>query len=199
MKLRHLILLTSALGACGALLLAADMFRRLREAEAAIALQSGPPRDDSVLFFGMSHTMGLIALAFLFLALFMLLLIAIREPNFVATIEGQQPPHARIDSTQLPTAPATVSSAPAVEVVPDNATAEPIAEPANVSETTEIRAEPLETPSPPHDPPALPVSVAEAVQEHSSNRAERPVLAFENDIEKTPSAPEQVPDEKKPG
>ena len=106
MKLRHVILLASAVGACGALLLAADMFRRLKEAENALVLRSTaagkdaplallasqPPGDESVLTFLSVHTFGLLSLAFLFLAVFLLIVAALRDRSFAAAVDRAAPP-----------------------------------------------------------------------------------------------------------
>ncbi|HEY3319816.1 MAG TPA: hypothetical protein VGP72_04995 [Planctomycetota bacterium] len=86
MKLRHLLLLTSAIGACGALLLAADMYRRLKDAEAAVGLPVGAAKEDfSVLGFGLPHTFGLVSLAFMFLAMLLLMISAFREKAATAS------------------------------------------------------------------------------------------------------------------
>lgn len=183
MKLRHLILLTSAIGASGALLLAADMYRRLKEAEAANVL-GGAVRDDSVLAFGMYHTMGLLSLAFIFLALFLMLMTSVRDRQFVAAIEtpGVMPlPHDSLNPAPAPmqtietpvvSAVSTPVDAPApsvpVEVVPVDAA--PISEPAS--------------PAPPIAPvtpvaPVAPVEPIPTLHQPPADTSEKRVLAFE--------------------
>ncbi|MGD0090776.1 MAG: hypothetical protein ABSE73_12725 [Planctomycetota bacterium] len=108
MKLRHVLLLACAVGACGALLLAWDMHRRLREAERALLLKgveggshphgSGPKEpanskpDEANLRLLTVHALGLLSLAFLFLAVFLLLITALRERAFASAVDGELPP-----------------------------------------------------------------------------------------------------------
>ena len=112
MKLRPLILLTSVIGACGALLLAADLYRRLKEAEAAAAIANSAVRDDSVLVFGMYHTLGLLSLAFFFLATFLIFLSGSNETERAA---AARPVHS--ESTPIPAVPAAAHDIP-IEVKP---------------------------------------------------------------------------------
>jgi hypothetical protein len=156
MKLRYVVLLTSAIGACGALLLAADLYRRLKEAEAAAAVTSGPLRDDSVLTFGMYHTMGLLSLAFFFMALFLLLVSALRDKQYVVAIEGTS-----TTSTPPPTQPAM---APIIEP------AIPVVQPTPPN-SVPIEVVPIDS-VPPSPPPEVPID------------AKKKVLAFEIPIEK---------------
>ena len=125
MKLRHVLLLACAAGACGALLLAWDMHRRLKDAESALLLKGldgashphggalrGPPglqSDEAALSLLAVHALGLLSLAFLFLAVFLLLLSALRERAFAFAIDGKPPPQtgpppalAPSDSSQEP-------------------------------------------------------------------------------------------------
>lgn len=102
MKMRYLLLFTTAIGACAALLLSADMYRRMQDAQSLSELNNLPLRQDSVLVFGMQHTVGLISLAFLFLALFLLLIMALRDAAVVAALERQKLPHARPASPEVP-------------------------------------------------------------------------------------------------
>jgi hypothetical protein len=74
MRLRHVILLASGAGAAGALLLAADIHRRVQEAQRDSLLNNTPISPDSVVYFGEVHMLGLLALAFLFLATVLLIL-----------------------------------------------------------------------------------------------------------------------------
>ncbi len=91
MRLRHVLLITTALGACGAVLLALDFHRRLKEAERTVSVNNMIPGPDSVLGFGMTHALGLFALALMFLALLLTLLFALRDRHFVAQLEGAAP------------------------------------------------------------------------------------------------------------
>jgi len=209
MKLRQLILLTSALGASGALLLAADLYRRLRGAESAAALHAGPPSDDSILFFGMQHTLGLIALAFLFLALFLLLIIALRDRAFVAAIEGEKQaapvgvPPAPVElrgNEASPAAPIIEPSPEPVEVVPvDAAPAEIAPAPIDVAPApVEIAHDdtalvPVDSVPAPIEPAPAPVWVEvptepapPAVDEPPPPEAAKRVLAFETPLENAP-------------
>ena len=77
MRLRHVLLLGSGAGAMGALLLAADIHRRVQEAQRDSVLGTVVTGADSVIHFGDAHTLGLLALAFLFIAMF---LMVISEP-----------------------------------------------------------------------------------------------------------------------
>lgn len=127
MKLRHVVVITAFLGACGALLLAGDMYRRVVEAENALlrpasAAKEGvsAPVADSILQFGMVHALGVLALAFLFLALFLFLIAALRERVYVAALEGQRPADPAVGSAgaepaepAVPEMPAAVSEMPA--------------------------------------------------------------------------------------
>lgn len=103
MKLRHVLLVASAVGACGALLLAADTYRRLKEAESALLVKSMAlgregaqasvggalaAGDQPLLNFLAVHALGLLSLAFLFLALFLLLVAALRERGFAGALDG---------------------------------------------------------------------------------------------------------------
>lgn len=102
MKLRHVLLFASALGACGALLLAADMHRRLKEAENAVLLEEVLPgrspgaampgvrsADDAMRSALLTHSLGLVSLAFLFLAVFLLLISALRDRAFAAALDKE--------------------------------------------------------------------------------------------------------------
>ncbi len=154
MKLRHMILLTSAIGACGALLLAADLYRRLKEAETAAALASVPARDDSVLTFGMYHTIGLLSLAFFFLAMFLIFLSASRDKEFVAAVDGTPAPQERSAHNiqqMIAPAPGPIPAVVVDAVVPPMAPVEvkpaedsaPTIEPPPLGETKPI--EPVQT------------------------------------------------------
>jgi hypothetical protein len=116
MKLRHVLLLASAVGACSALLLAMDMFRRAKDAETApsarsvvverrteiprkgdavaAVVQAAAPAlqpDGSVLTFLTVHAMALLSLAFLFLAVFLLLIAALHDRTFASALDGDAP------------------------------------------------------------------------------------------------------------
>jgi len=217
MKLRHLILLISAIGASGALLLAADIYRRLKEAEAASVL-GGPVREDSVLAFGMYHTMGLLSLAFIFLSLFLMLLTSVRDKRFVAEIEtpGLAPaPHDAMQAAPVPldtlkpetaAAPAieaagiavapeiSPSQAPVpVEVVPEDAAPKP-----DVVRTASKVDEPPPTAEPAPNTPVGPSEAALPAAEASPPVPvpEKRVLAFEppaSEIAPPPPAQETPP------
>jgi hypothetical protein len=123
MKLRHVLLLACALGACGALLLAWDMHRRLKDAESSPQASSQEPAaksqepgaksftlalppDSSALSMLAVHALGLLSLAFLFLAIFLLLISALRERAFAFAIDGEST--ARPVSPPSPTLPPEV-------------------------------------------------------------------------------------------
>jgi len=108
MKLRHVLLLACAVGASGALLLAWDMHRRLKDAESTLLLKgadgaskpkvdgakgfvvsSALPPDETTLSLLTVHSLGLLSLAFLFLAIFLLLISALREHAFALAIGGE--------------------------------------------------------------------------------------------------------------
>ena len=215
MKLRHLILLISAIGASGALLLAADIYRRLKEAEAASVL-GGPVRDDSVLAFGMYHTMGLLSLAFIFLSLFLMLLTSVREKPFVAAIET--PGVTPVPDDAMQTAPAPIDAlnpesaatptletsgivvAPEVfppkgpvpvEVVPEDSAPKPdVVPPASTVTAPAPTAEPAPL------APAAPVDHAPPASEGTPSAPEKRVLAFEppaSEIAPPLPAPETPP------
>jgi hypothetical protein len=77
MRLTRSMLLTSALGALGALLLAADMYRRLLGAERTVldaAAGGSSPGVGSTLVFGMVHVLGVTGVGLLFLALCLMLI-----------------------------------------------------------------------------------------------------------------------------
>ena len=69
MRLRSFMMTLSALGACGAMLLAADMYRRLLQAETAAIQAPLNAAAGAALVFGMAHVIAAAALAILFLAL----------------------------------------------------------------------------------------------------------------------------------
>lgn len=133
MKLRHVLLLASAVGACSALLLAMDMFRRAKNAEAAplrrgvpverraevprkgdavaAAVQAVAPAlqpDASVLSFLTVHAMALLSLAFLFLAVLLLLIAALRDRTIASALDGDVPAKP-LPLTDTPPPPPTVT------------------------------------------------------------------------------------------
>lgn len=69
MRLRSFMMTLSALGACGAMLLAADMYRRLLQAETAAIQAPLNAAAGATLVFGMAHVIAAAALAILFLTL----------------------------------------------------------------------------------------------------------------------------------
>lgn len=95
MRLRHLILLTTAAGGGTALFLAVDFQRRLHRAEHDFLLRQQPPGLEFFTQFGVPHAAGLWALAFVFFALFLLLLMGSREsvnaPAEAAAKDGREP------------------------------------------------------------------------------------------------------------
>ena len=113
MRLRHVILLASGAGAAGALLLAVDIHRRVQEAQRDALLNNTPISQDSVVYFGEVHMLGLLALAFLFLATVLLIL---AEPKPAA------------EPAKAPAAPAppefsaSAQSTPAIHTAPTTAT-----------------------------------------------------------------------------
>jgi hypothetical protein len=161
MKLRHVLLLASAVGACGALLLTMDMFRRAKDAEAALLVRGGPverrsetprkgdalaaaaqpvapalPPEASVLNFLTVHAMALLSLAFLFLAVFLLLIAALRDRTFASALDCDVP------AKPLPTADAPPTP-PTVTPLSDMARqAEPFAVEPDSSAAIEVFPEP---------------------------------------------------------
>ncbi|MCY3018111.1 MAG: hypothetical protein NTW87_03645 [Planctomycetota bacterium] len=136
MRLRHVLLLACAVGACGALLLAADMYRRLKEAESAallstvsagsqagrnVLLSGSTQGDGAVLNFLAAHALGLVSLAFLFLATFLLLIAALRDRTFAAAVDGAPPP--------APGAPPAADAVPLVSLSELAATEPTVEEP----------------------------------------------------------------------
>jgi hypothetical protein len=105
MRLRACLLVATSFGAGGALLLAADLYRRLQVAENLLRLNARPVANEFPVFFGMVHVLGLVALALLFLALFLLTSSWGRAP-------ASMPP--------VTSPPATPQPEQALEVVPDD-------------------------------------------------------------------------------
>lgn len=92
MRLRHVLLLGSGVGAAGALLLAADIHRRVQEAQRELAVNATSSGSDSVIQFGDAHTLGLLALAFIFIAMFLMI---VSEPlRAAAQVDAAKPAEA---------------------------------------------------------------------------------------------------------
>ena len=89
MRLPQVFLFTAALGACGSLLMAVDIHFRMKDASRAGQVSNAAPAVDSILVFGNVHIIGLAALAFLFMALFLMLLSALRDREFISRLEGK--------------------------------------------------------------------------------------------------------------
>ena len=75
MRLRSVIILVSSIGAAAAFLLALDIHRRMDDARHEAVVSNTLPGADSVYNFGEVHLMGLLGLAFLFLAVVLLMLV----------------------------------------------------------------------------------------------------------------------------
>ena len=104
MRLRYLILLTAAAGGVTALGLALNFYWQLSLAEQNFLLHGRAVGPEFFRQFGVAHAAGLLALAFMFFALFLLLLTGSRE---VKTPAGKSP------APVLPPAPAaTPESSP---------------------------------------------------------------------------------------
>lgn len=88
MRLPHVFLFATALGTCGSLLLAVDVHYRMQDASRADLISKVGPAADSFPGFGIVYFLGFVALAFLFMALFLMLLAAFRDRKFVAQLEG---------------------------------------------------------------------------------------------------------------
>jgi len=175
MKLRHVLFLASAVGACGALLLAADMFRRLKEAENALLLKGvaagkeagrsallagSAANDESVLSFLTAHALGLVALAFLFTAILLLLVAALRERAFAAAV-GQVPqpdaaPEPERSSTAADLQPAALVMPLADMAQQDEAASQQDAAPPQKSATPDAPASMSQSASASGDPPSDP-------------------------------------------
>jgi hypothetical protein len=110
MYLRHVLLIMSAIGAVGSLLMALDFYRRLKEAERVVFVNNISPGPDSVLHTGMGHLVGLIALGLIFLALLIVLLPALKDKALVTAIEGAQPVS---ESQAMPSPVASENTTPA--------------------------------------------------------------------------------------
>jgi hypothetical protein len=104
MALRHVMILMSAVGAFAALLMAMEYYQRLKEAAQILSLQNLTPASDSILQFGMSHVIGLATLGILFLALLLVMIVVIKDPKIVATLEGHP--------ASIETAPVSIQSSP---------------------------------------------------------------------------------------
>ncbi|MFH0937888.1 MAG: hypothetical protein V1899_01165 [Planctomycetota bacterium] len=111
MRLRHVLLITTAIGACASLMLALDFYRRLKIAERVLYLSSQVPGADSILYFGPTYAIGLLALAFLFLALLLMLLTLLRDKSLTTQLEGldqttsMAPPPSATPITSVPPSP----------------------------------------------------------------------------------------------
>jgi hypothetical protein len=92
MRLRSCILLASSTGAGGALLLAADMYRRIQVAETASLVAGRAGAGEFSTFFGMVQVLGLIALAFLFLTIFLLTAFQARSETPPPVVAGVAEP-----------------------------------------------------------------------------------------------------------
>jgi hypothetical protein len=126
MRLRHVLLLASALGAIGALLLAGGMHRRLREAESVLSASAPAAKDapppvllsrpaaaaDPLLNLLTVHTIGLLSLAFLFLAIFLLLLAAQREEVLAQKRAEEARRAAAVEAAVTPLADVAAQAAP---------------------------------------------------------------------------------------
>jgi len=132
MKLRYVLLMAATGGAFSSLLLAFNLYAHMRETERGAESLS---RADLVRFETV-HALGLLTLSFLFLALFLLLLAALRDPKFIARIENepaQAQPEVKIVETPV-TAPAIqpndLETSPTAEVQPplEQQTHEPLKE-----------------------------------------------------------------------
>lgn len=149
MRLRHVLLITAAVGACASFLLAMDVFRRLKEAERTLFLNNLAPGPDSMLHFGMGHVTGLVAVGLLFLAMLLMLVVAMRDARFVASIEAEPV----VEKAVAAQAALEAASPPPVET----ATIEN-AEPLPESGIPQTPAEPAAPPEPEAQPSQQPES-----------------------------------------
>ena len=163
MRLRHVILLASGAGAIGALLLAADIHRRVQEAQRDRVLGALPTNSDSVIHFGDAHMLGLLALAFLFLALFLLIFSEPLRQVSKPAAQNNAAPRVEVNAVPRPApAPAPVSATDATEVfpladatsaVPPSSTAAPVVTEVPLTSTTTTAPEaPPESPATPESP-----------------------------------------------
>lgn len=142
MKTRYVLLFAALLGAFGALFLAADMYWRVRDAERSVSL-SAP----DFVRIGMVHVLGLLSLVFLFLALFLLIVSALKDSVFAARIENQPPPEPPVQAAPVvePIESGNPIPEPATQLQSEPAILENEATPAPVA-IEEIEEEPLQQP-----------------------------------------------------
>jgi hypothetical protein len=147
MRLRHVLLITAAVGACASFLLAMDVFRRLKEAERTLFLNNLTPGPDSMLHFGMGHVFGLVALGLLFLAMLLMLVVSMKDARFVASIEAEPvvekavPAQVALEAASPP--PAESATTESVEPLPESGIPQTASAPA---EQAEPSARPAEQP-----------------------------------------------------
>lgn len=166
MRLRHVLLLASGVGAAGALLLAADIHRRVQEAQRDVAINTTTSGSDSVIQFGDAHTLGLLALAFIFIAMFLMVVSeplrqkaidaaaaaarkqeAIRAAEVIALAHPAPPEPETAPLAESPPVVIPAAPIPEVQAAPENANAAtpavPVAtETKGVSETKETPTNP---------------------------------------------------------
>jgi hypothetical protein len=139
MRLRTCIILASAVGAAGSLILAADMYRRLSAAEQGLGVAAA----NANLVFGMTHVLGTAAMAILFLAI-CLLLANDREPaRKTGFIERKTEMMPRVVSAA--SHPAVVT--PPAPVLASGETAKPKESPSGISEAVPAIIAPLRPPT----------------------------------------------------
>jgi len=96
MQLRYVLLIVAFSGAVSAFLLAADLYGRMQEpapvqsqADSRKAASGSAAQAPVAGNAGSGHAIGLMALGFIFVTLFLLLLSALRDPEFVRRIEHE--------------------------------------------------------------------------------------------------------------
>ncbi len=125
MRLRHVLLLVSALGAGASLVLAANFYTQLRNAERELFERNLQPGSDTILAGGSTHLIGLVAIAVMFMALFLLLLAAIRDAKFVAKIERTERPAEASAPSAMDTPPVPAPAIPEVAIAAELASPPP--------------------------------------------------------------------------
>jgi hypothetical protein len=158
MRLRTVLLFTSAAGAIGALLLAFDIHHRFQFAQRESIVSGVTPGTDSIQFFGEAYMLGLVSLAFLFTGIFLMIVSnsekALRPER---KTKPAVPAAAAIPVAPAPqTAPATPAPAAVAPVAVAQASAPVPPEPAPAATEVAIAEVAPAAAAPVSDPPPSP-------------------------------------------